>query len=57
MSYAIALRNRVITITETANTEPTVKLNNNDWSQLITGDITFASIDPSLAPIDQAIGR
>ncbi|MCX2983430.1 MBL fold metallo-hydrolase [Halieaceae bacterium IMCC14734] len=56
-SYAIALRNSVIAITETANAGPTFNLNKDDWSQLITGEKTFASIDSSLHVIDQAIGR
>jgi hypothetical protein len=29
----------------------------NDWSQLITGEKTFASLHPSLKAFDQAIGR
>jgi hypothetical protein len=57
VSYAIALRNSVIAITETANSGPTFKLSKDDWSQLITGEKSFASIDSSLAPIDHAIGR
>ena len=57
VSYAIALRNSVIAITETTNSGPTFKLSKDDWSQLITGDKNFAGIDSSLAPIDHAIGR
>ena len=56
VSYAIALRNSVIAIPETANTGQTVKLSKDDWSQLITGEKSFASIDYSLALIDHAIG-
>lgn len=57
VSYAIALRNSVIAITETANSGPTFKLSKDDWSQLVTGEKTFASFDPSLKVIDQAIVR
>jgi alkyl sulfatase BDS1-like metallo-beta-lactamase superfamily hydrolase len=57
LSYAIALRNGVIAITERANDGPTLDLSKNDWSQLITGEKSFASLHPSLESFDQAIGR
>jgi len=57
LSYAIALRNGVIAITERPNDGPTLDLSKNDWSQLITGEKTFASLHPSLEAFDEAIGR
>jgi alkyl sulfatase BDS1-like metallo-beta-lactamase superfamily hydrolase len=57
LSYAIALRNSVIAITDVANDGPTVNLSKDEWSQLITGEKSFASFDSSLKVIDQAIGR
>lgn len=57
LSYAIALRNGVIAITERPNDGPTLDLSKNDWSQLITGEKTFASLHPSLKAFDRAIGR
>lgn len=57
LSYAIALRNGVIAITEQTNDGPTFKLSKEDWSQLITGDKTFASLNASLNAFDLAIGR
>jgi alkyl sulfatase BDS1-like metallo-beta-lactamase superfamily hydrolase len=57
LSYAIALRNGVIAITERPNDGRTLNLSKNDWSQLITGEKTFTSLHSSLRAFDQAIGR
>jgi alkyl sulfatase BDS1-like metallo-beta-lactamase superfamily hydrolase len=56
-TYAIALRNGIIAITEQRNDGLEFHLGKNDWSQLITGDKTFASLSSELIAIDQAIGR
>ncbi len=57
VSYAIALRNGVIAITEQPNKGPELKLTKDDWSQLIVGEKTFASLSSDLIAIDQAVGR
>ncbi len=57
VSYAIALRNGVIAITEQPNKGPELKLTKDDWGQLIVGEKTFASLSSDLIAIDQAVGR
>ncbi len=57
VSYAIALRNGVIAITEQPNKGPKLKLTKGDWSQLITGEKRFANLHASLKAFDEAIGR
>jgi len=57
ISYAIALRNGVIAITEQPNKGPELKLTKDDWGQLIVGEKTFASLSSDLIAIDQALGR
>ena len=57
VSYAIALRNGVIAITEQPNKGPKLKLTKGDWSQLILGEKTFASLSSELKAFDQALGR
>ena len=57
VSYAIALRNGVIAITEQPNKGPKLKLTKDDWSQLITGEKRFANLHASLKAFDEAIGR
>jgi len=57
VSYAIALRNGVIAITEQPNKGPELELTKDDWSQLIVGEKTFASLSSDLIAIDQAVGR
>ncbi|MGI9289693.1 MAG: alkyl sulfatase dimerization domain-containing protein, partial [Gammaproteobacteria bacterium] len=57
MSYAIALRNGVIAITEQANDGKTFEMIKADWDALILGTESFASLDRSLGVIDTAIGR
>ena len=57
VSYAIALRNGVIAITDQPNKGPTIKLSKDDWSKLITGEKSFASQHASLKAFDKAIGR
>ena len=57
VSYALALRNGVIAITSSTNNGPTITLTKNDWSQLILGEKTFASLDNSLSAFDKAIVR
>ncbi len=56
-SYAIALRNGVIAITDHRNQGPTFAMSKDDWSKLITGEKSFASHHPSLKAFDEAIGR
>ena len=53
LSYAIALRNGVIAITERPNDGHTFNLSKNDWSQLITGEKTFTNMHPSLEAFDR----
>jgi len=57
VSYAIALRNGIIAITGQPNKGPTIKLSKDDWSKLITGEKSFASLHASLKAFDKAIGR
>ncbi len=57
VSYAIALRNGVIAITEQPNKGPKLKLTKDGWSQLITGEKRFANLHVSLKAFDEAIGR
>ena len=57
VSYAIALRNGVIAISEQPNKGPKLKLTKDDWSQLITGEKRFAHLHASLKAFDEAIGR
>ncbi len=57
VSYAIALRNGVVAITDRPNKGPTIKLSKDDWSKLITGKKSFASLHASLKAFDKAIGR
>ncbi|MBW2174231.1 MAG: MBL fold metallo-hydrolase [Deltaproteobacteria bacterium] len=57
VSYAIALRNGIVAITNQPNKGPTIKLSKDDWSKLITGEKSFASQHPSLKAFDKAIGR
>ncbi len=57
ISYAIALRNGVVAITDQHNQGPTVALSKDDWSKRITGEKSFASLHPSLEAFDEAIGR
>jgi alkyl sulfatase BDS1-like metallo-beta-lactamase superfamily hydrolase len=56
-SYAIALRNGIVAITEQPNKGPTVNLSKDDWSQLILGRKRFANLRSSLKVFDEAIGR
>ncbi|MBW2395415.1 MAG: MBL fold metallo-hydrolase [Deltaproteobacteria bacterium] len=56
-SYAIALRNGVIAITDQPNRGPTIKLSKDDWSQLILGKKSFASLHASLKAFDGAIAQ
>ena len=57
VSYAIALRNGVVAITDRPNKGQTIKLSKDDWSKLITGEKSFASQHSSLKAFDKAIGR
>jgi putative sterol carrier protein len=57
VSYAIALRNGIVAITDQPNKGPTIKLSKDDWSKLITGKKSFASQHASLKAFDKAIGR
>jgi alkyl sulfatase BDS1-like metallo-beta-lactamase superfamily hydrolase len=57
VSYAIALRNGVIAITERPNDGKTFKMSKTDWDALILGTKNFASLDSSLRAFDTAIGR
>ncbi len=57
VSYAIALRNGVVAITEQPNQGPSIELSKDDWNQLILGEKSFASLHPSLKAFDAAIGR
>ncbi len=57
VSYAIALRNGIVAITDQPNNGPMIKLSKDDWSKLITGEKSFASQHPSLKAFDIAIGR
>jgi len=57
VSYAIALRNGIVAITNQPNKGPTIKLGKDDWSKLITGEKNFANMHASLKALDKAIGR
>jgi len=57
VSYAIALRNGIMAITDQPNKGPTIKLSKDDWSKLITGDKSFANLHTSLKAFDEAIGH
>jgi alkyl sulfatase BDS1-like metallo-beta-lactamase superfamily hydrolase len=57
VSYAIALRNGIIAITTHPNKGPELKLTKDDWSKLILGETTFASLSSGLKAFDQALGR
>jgi alkyl sulfatase BDS1-like metallo-beta-lactamase superfamily hydrolase len=57
VSYAIALRNGIVAITNQPNNGPTIELSKDDWSKLITGEKSFASHNASLKAFDKAIGR
>ena len=57
VSYAIALRNGIVAITKQPNSGPTIKLSKADWSKLILGEKTFASLSDGLIGFDQALGR
>ena len=57
VSYAIALRNGIVAITDHPNKGPTIKLTKGDWSKLILGEKSFASLSGELKGFDQAIGR
>ncbi len=57
VSYAIALRNGIIAITEQPNKGPTFKLTKHHWNRLILGEKTFASLSSELIAFDQALRR
>ncbi len=57
VSYAIALRNGIVAITHQAYNGPTIDLSKDDWSKLILGETTFASLSSGLKAFDQALGR
>jgi len=57
VSYAIALRNGVIAITDEPSAGNTFELSKADWDALILGRENFASLDSSLEVLDTAIGR
>jgi len=57
VSYAIALRNGVVAITDQPNQGPTIELTKDDWSKLITGAKTFASHHASLKAFDEVMVR
>jgi len=57
VSYAIALRNGVVAITDRQNNGRTFELSKADWDALILGTKTFAGLHSSLGVIDTAIGR
>ena len=57
VSYAIALRNGIVAITNQPNKGPTIEFSKYDWSKLITGEKSFASQNASLKPFDKAIGN
>ena len=57
VSYAIALRHGVVAITGQPNQGPTIKLSKDEWSRLVTGEKSFASLHASLKAFDEAIGR
>jgi alkyl sulfatase BDS1-like metallo-beta-lactamase superfamily hydrolase len=57
VSYAIALRNGIVAITDQPNKGPELKLTKDDWSKLILGEKHFASLHASLKAFDKAIVR
>ncbi len=57
VSYAVALRNGIVAITNQPNKGRTIKLSKDDWSELILGKKHFASLHASLEAFDKAIGR
>ena len=57
VSYAVALRNGIVAITEHPNKGPSIKLTKGDWSKLILGEKSFASLSSELKAFDQAVGR
>jgi alkyl sulfatase BDS1-like metallo-beta-lactamase superfamily hydrolase len=57
VSYAIALRNGVVAITDRQNNGKTFELSKADWDALILGTKTFAGLHSSLGVLDKAIGR
>jgi alkyl sulfatase BDS1-like metallo-beta-lactamase superfamily hydrolase len=57
VSYAIALRNGIVAITDQPNKGPELKLTKDDWSKLILGEKRFAGLHESLKAFDIAIGR
>jgi alkyl sulfatase BDS1-like metallo-beta-lactamase superfamily hydrolase len=57
VSYAVALRNGIVAITDQPNNGPTIELSKNDWSKLILGEKSFAGLHESLKAFDIAIGR
>jgi len=57
VSYAVALRNGIVAITDQPNKGPELKLTKDDWSKLILGETTFASLSSGLKSFDQALGR
>ncbi len=57
VSYAIALRNGIVAITDQPNNGPTTELSKDDWSKLITGEKNFVDLHASLKAFDTAIGR
>jgi len=57
VSYAIALRNGVVAITDQLSDGKTFELSKADWDALILGSENFASLDSSLGVLDTAIGR
>ena len=57
VSYAVALRNGIVAITDHPNKGPAIKLTKSDWSMLILGKKSFASLSSELKAFDQAIGR
>jgi len=56
VSYAIALRNGVVAITDQPNKGPTINLSKDAWSKLILGEKHFADLHESLKAFDIAIG-
>jgi len=57
VSYAIALRNGIVAITDQPNKGTTIELSKDDWSKLILGEKSFASLSSELKAFDQAIER
>jgi alkyl sulfatase BDS1-like metallo-beta-lactamase superfamily hydrolase len=57
VTYAIALRNGVIAVTDQPNDGPTIAITKTQWDSIILGESTFAELNKSLVAIDLAIGR